>query len=162
MDEQCGESPKDFDDQVKAKVLQWVRSTTLRLTLLRMAVVRVLEAAADPLSAEAVYRQLGAQGKELSLATTYRILKDLEAAGLLRREMHQDTLGMRSLYSIKLDESRPKICYFECDICKVKRRLPAPALIDQLANAAGHQGFHAQHEMVVIVRCADCTRDAAV
>lgn len=121
-----------------------------------MAVVQVMEQARDPVSAETVYRQLGEQGKTLSLATTYRILKELEANGLLRRDVHQDALGSRSLYSVRIGEQPPKACYFQCDVCHVKRRLPAPALIDQLVSAASHEGFHTQRELVIVVRCTKC------
>jgi Fur family ferric uptake transcriptional regulator len=149
-------SAQPVNQPVHLRVQQWMRSTPLRLTVIRLAVVRVLEQAADPLSAETIYRLLCGQGSSISLATTYRVLKELEASGLVGRVLHHDALGTRSFYAIHVGTQRPRACYFQCDLCGVRRRLPAPTLIDQLVNAASHEGYQAQAELVVIARCPDC------
>lgn len=143
-------------EAIKHTVRLWREKTHLRLTVLRRAVVSVMEQVSSPISAETVYRQMTAQGQELSLATTYRILKELEADGLLGRTMYHDALGARSLYAVRTGQQRPRHCFFECDICHTRRPLSAPALIDQLINAASHDGFQVQRELVVLMRCSSC------
>ncbi|MHA4870933.1 Fur family transcriptional regulator [Duganella sp. PWIR1] len=143
------------------RVAQWMRKTPLRLTVMRLSVVRVLEGAADPLSAEMVHRLLSEQECAISLATTYRVLKELENSGLVRRDMHVDALGSRSFYAIQLETPQQRDCYLQCDLCGHRHRLSAPSLVDQLVNALTHEGYQPSAELVVVGRCAACREVAA-
>jgi len=51
----------------------------------RRAIVALLEGQACALSASEIQRQLGDQGQDVSRATVYRVMEELEAIGLLQR-----------------------------------------------------------------------------
>ena len=63
-----------------------LKNAGLKVTLPRLSVLEVLEKA-DPhhLSAEDVYKQLLESGRDVGLATVYRVLTQFEAAGLVTR-----------------------------------------------------------------------------
>ena len=75
-----------------------LRSAGLRVTASRIAVLSILEAS-DPhhVSAEDVYRALLDRGTDIGLATIYRVLTQLEAAGFVTRH-HFD--GGQALFEL--------------------------------------------------------------
>lgn len=155
----CAIPPEWDHDPVGQRVQQWLRQTSLRLTIGRMAVVRVLVQAQGPVDAESVQRGMAEQGNSTSLATVYRILKELEQHALVEREWHHNSLGTRSCYLIKLGPQRKRACYFHCDVCGRRRKLAEPALANQLAAAAEHEGYDVRQELVVVSRCAACIKN---
>lgn len=65
---------------------QDLRRVGLKVTLPRMKILEILEAAVQPhLSAEDIYRILLDSKEEIGLATIYRVLTQFETAGLVER-----------------------------------------------------------------------------
>ena len=65
---------------------QELRNAGLKVTLPRLKVLEILEAAGDRhYSAEDIYKDLLVSGEEIGLATVYRVLTQFEAAGLVTR-----------------------------------------------------------------------------
>ena len=65
---------------------QDLRRVGLKVTLPRMKILEILEAAVQPhLSAEDIYRILLDSKEEIGLATIYRVLTKFETAGLVER-----------------------------------------------------------------------------
>ena len=63
-----------------------LKKAGLSTTLPRLKILQYLESAKQRhLSAEEIYRGLGAAGEEIGLATVYRVLHQFETAGLVRR-----------------------------------------------------------------------------
>ncbi|WP_195763580.1 Fur family transcriptional regulator [Duganella guangzhouensis] len=151
-------SPEVRDDAVTLQVQAWLRKTSLRMTVARMAVVQVLACAGAPVDAASVQRALLANGGDASLATVYRILKELEQHALVEREWHHTALGTHSCYQIRSGPERKRNCYFECDVCGRRRKVAEPALANQLVAAAGHEGYSPLQELIVISRCSACIK----
>ena len=68
-----------------------LRKVGLKVTLPRLKILKILESA-DPhhMSAENVYRKLVEMGKDVGLATVYRVLTQFEAARLVKRHNFED------------------------------------------------------------------------
>ncbi|MEM9257136.1 MAG: ferric iron uptake transcriptional regulator [Pseudomonadota bacterium] len=67
---------------------QELRKAGLKVTLPRIKILQILEAADDGtqhMSAEDVYRSLISAGEDVGLATVYRVLTQFETAGLVTR-----------------------------------------------------------------------------
>lgn len=63
-----------------------LRKAGLKVTLPRVKILQILEAAEQPhMSAEDVYKALMEAGEEVGLATVYRVLTQFESAGLVER-----------------------------------------------------------------------------
>lgn len=63
-----------------------LRKAGLKVTLPRVKILQILEAAQQPhMSAEDVYKALIEADEEVGLATVYRVLTQFEAAGLVER-----------------------------------------------------------------------------
>lgn len=63
-----------------------LRKAGLKVTLPRVKILQILEAAAEPhMSAEDVYKALMEADEEVGLATVYRVLTQFESAGLVER-----------------------------------------------------------------------------
>jgi len=69
------------------RILQRLRTTGLRPTMARIGVLQVIEAASPAaVCAEEVFRRMMLRGTRASMGTVYRVIHQLEAAGLLLRE----------------------------------------------------------------------------
>ncbi len=63
-----------------------LRKAGLKVTLPRVKILQILEAAKEPhMSAEDVYKALMEANEEVGLATVYRVLTQFESAGLVER-----------------------------------------------------------------------------
>ncbi len=63
-----------------------LRKAGLKVTLPRVKILQILEAAAEPhMSAEDVYKALMEADEDVGLATVYRVLTQFESAGLVER-----------------------------------------------------------------------------
>ena len=63
-----------------------IKNAGLKVTLPRMKILELLENSADRhLKAEDIYKMLLDSGEEIALATVYRVLTQLESAGLVTR-----------------------------------------------------------------------------
>jgi Fur family ferric uptake transcriptional regulator len=63
-----------------------LRKAGLKVTLPRVKILQILEAASEPhMSAEDVYKALMEADEDVGLATVYRVLTQFESAGLVER-----------------------------------------------------------------------------
>lgn len=82
-------------------VLQRLRAAGLTPTIARIGMLQVLKAAAPRcLSAEDLFHQMLLRGTRVSVGTIYRVLHQLDGAGLLRREWSRQR---KALYGFKPD-----------------------------------------------------------
>lgn len=65
---------------------QELRNAGLKVTAPRMMVLHILDQSKEPhMSAEDIYRILLEQGRDVGIATVYRVLAQFEGAGLVKR-----------------------------------------------------------------------------
>lgn len=147
-------------DPVEERIREWMRSTPLRLTQTRLDVVRALQRAARPVNAEGVFRAAQANGADVGIATIYRILRQLEQEGLVRREVLPHAPA-KACYVIRVHEEQAQ-CSFACAACGRRSRIDDPALIAMVEELARRHGFVACGEQLLRGRCQDCGRDGAV
>ena len=77
---------------------QDLRKAGLKVTLPRMKILEILETSTEPhLSAEDIYRILMDSDEDIGLATVYRVLTQLESAGLVIRHHFEGGQGMFEL-----------------------------------------------------------------
>lgn len=62
-----------------------LKKAGLKITLPRVKILEIMEKTKEHLSAEEIYKILLELGEEIGLATVYRVLTQLEAAGLVAR-----------------------------------------------------------------------------
>jgi Fur family transcriptional regulator, ferric uptake regulator len=62
-----------------------LKKAGLKVTLPRVKILEIMENTKEHLSAEEIYKTLLDSGEEIGLATVYRVLTQLEAAGLVAR-----------------------------------------------------------------------------
>lgn len=62
-----------------------LKKAGLKVTLPRVKILEIMEQTKEHLSAEEIYKTLHEAGEEVGLATVYRVLTQLEAAGLVAR-----------------------------------------------------------------------------
>ncbi len=79
-----------------------LRRAGLKVTVPRRKVLKVMEGSSTRhLSAEDIYRQLLAANEDVGLPTVYRVLAQLEAAGLVIRHYFADGLAVFELGSAR-------------------------------------------------------------
>ncbi|MCI0749314.1 MAG: ferric iron uptake transcriptional regulator [Nevskiales bacterium] len=89
-----------------------LRSAGLKVTLPRLKILEMLEhSAARHLSAEDLYRMLLEQGRDVGLATVYRVLTQFEAAGLVKR--HHFESG-HAVFELKRGQHHDHIVCLRC------------------------------------------------
>lgn len=151
-DAPSGEPPGDNGLEVR----RWLRQAQVRPTALRIMVIRTLLAAPQPLPAEALHRHLHGLGETLCVASVYRVLRELEAGGLLARDIHKTRIGTKSLYRVA-NSGRPATRYtMACPHCARRRPLSDALLVNQLSNAALGEGFHLPAEITLSLPCVRC------
>jgi Fur family ferric uptake transcriptional regulator len=95
---------------------QELKSVGLKVTLPRVKILQILEAAEDDarhMSAEDVYQALRDAGEDVGLATVYRVLTQFENAGLVTRHNFTDPTGrsVRSVFELdKGDHHDHMVC----------------------------------------------------
>lgn len=91
-----------------------LKNLGLKATLARLWVLDIFRHGADRhLAAEEVYRQLHDQGRGTSLATVYRVLAQLEQAGLLR---HQRFAAGKAVYELDDGEHHDHLICTRCGL----------------------------------------------
>ena len=91
---------------------QDLKDAGLKVTLPRMKILEILESSdTRHMSAEEVYKQLIETGKDIGMATVYRVLTQFEAAGLVAR--HNFESG-HSVYEINQGHHHDHILCIRC------------------------------------------------
>jgi Fur family ferric uptake transcriptional regulator len=138
------------------RVQEWLRNSPLRITKARSAVAEVLLRQTEPISAEVVFRQLIGDEHNISLGSVYRILKQMEDEGLVLRDRHVTSGGIKAIYSIQSDTAHNRRYMFRCDVCGRQQRIADAILAGQLVNVAALEGFALPEEILIPARCRDC------
>lgn len=156
--------PKEREaDLQEAPALARLRDLRLRPTMARIAILQVMEmAAAEPLSAEDVLRQLLLRNIRTGLASVYRILREFEEHGILRREYRPSRNGAKTLHRLvqqHIDRSKDRLMCTECGGTVV---LDEPEWRERLRQLAQDQGLAlAGGPLVIQTICASCSLKAA-
>jgi len=129
-----------------------LKSAGLKATLPRVKVLEVIRGSqARHLSAEEVYRRLLAQGSDLGLATIYRVLAQLEGAGLLSRNVFD---GGKAVYEI--NEGSPHD-HLICLSCGRVDEFTSAAVQAQQRAVAAERGYQlAGRGLVLYGHCPGC------
>lgn len=138
------------------RVQEWIRNSPLRITRARSALAAVLLRQSKPVGAEVVFRLLFEDGENISLGSVYRILKQMEDDGLVLRDRHVTSNGVKAIYSIRSDEAQSRRYLFHCTVCGRQQRIADAVLAGQLANVAALEGFELADEIAIPTRCRDC------
>lgn len=129
----------------------------LKATRPRLRVLEVFEPGTPQhLSAEEVYRRVVAAGAEVGVASIYRILAQLEAAGLLRRHFVE---GAAAVYEVNDGQRHDRLVCVECGrVAEFKDR----ALLTRQNKVATEHGYELDDEPLLLRgRCQACLRRRA-
>lgn len=134
-----------------------LRNSGLKATLPRIKVLDVLRhSETRHMTVEDIYRRLGDQGADIGLATVYRVVAQLEAAGILAR--HSFDAG-RAVY--ELDHGRHHD-HLICVACGRVEEFNDPTIEARQQVVAAEKGFAlAEHRLTLYGRCAACRTDLA-
>lgn len=126
-----------------------LKTAGLKTTLPRVKIIEVLEQSeSGHLSAEDIYRVLREKGEQIGLATIYRVLTQLETAGILRRQRFGDA---QAKFEIETGEHHDHII---CVKCGKVVEFHAKLIEDEQRKVALDNGFKIKgHEMVLYGIC---------
>ena len=131
-----------------------LRKAGLKVTVPRTKVLAVLEqhsaGGQRHLSAEDVYKALLDAGEDIGLATVYRVLTQLEEAGLLRRHHFE---GGQSMF--ELDEEPHD--HIVCVDCGAIEEFHDPVVAERQRRIAAERGYEiADQALVIYGLCRNC------
>jgi Fur family transcriptional regulator, ferric uptake regulator len=137
-------------DSTLEGVDRYLRAAGLRPTRGRVAVLDELSREADDATAQAIHRRLAVRPKPVGLATVYRALHDLAAAGVIDALPH----GAETCY---------RLCgaghhhHLVCSECHRVVELTDCRLGGWLARASAAEGFLVtDHTLEAVGLCASC------
>jgi len=133
-----------------------IKQAGLKVTLPRMKILEILEASGEGvvprhLRAEDVYRTLLARGEEIGLATVYRVLTQLEAAGLVCRRNFE---GGQAVFELDRGDHHDHLVCMKCG--QVVEFLDEVIEARQQAIAAAHGYTLEDHSLVIHGLCPAC------
>lgn len=133
---------------------QDLKSVGLKATLPRRLVLDLVRASSERhLSAEDVYRLLLKQGSDVGLATVYRVLSQLESAGLLSRNVFESG---KALYEVNEGGDHDHLVCLGCGRVDEFRNEAIEALRQDVA--ATHNYRLTRHRLALYGYCPDCAR----
>ena len=131
-----------------------LKNLGLKATLARLWVLDIFRHGDQRhLAAEEVYRQLHDQGRGTSLATVYRVLAQLEQAGLLR---HQRFAAGKAVYELDDGEHHDHLICLQCGRVDEFSNDHIEALQHQVAQAHGYR--LADHRLALYGHCSACSQ----
>lgn len=148
--------PSHHESAQQLRVQEWMRKSPLRVTRARASVAAVLLEQTQPISAEVVFRCLLEIGEDVSLGSVYRILKQMEEDGLVLRDRHVSSGGVKAAYSIAGTPVPGRSYVLRCDVCQRQQRIANAVLAAQLASVAALEGYALDTDIVIPARCRDC------
>lgn len=130
-----------------------LKDSGLKATLPRLKVLEVIRSSASRhLSAEDIYRRLVKQGTEVSLGTVYRVLTQLEAAGLLLRNVFDSG---KAIFEINEGGHHDHLICLACGrVDEFKDQMTESR---QRAIATAHGFQLTEHRLVLYGLCAKCS-----
>ncbi|HZG86521.1 peroxide-responsive transcriptional repressor PerR [Paenibacillus sp.] len=135
--------------------LEKLKSTGVRMTPQRYAILSFLLQSMTHPTADEIYRALADRFPSMSVATVYNNLKVFIEAGLVRELTYGDD-------SSRFDADMSDHYHCICERCGKIADFEYPPLTDIEVAAAKHTGFHVQgHRMEVYGICPECAKAAA-
>lgn len=152
----------NYADQGDSRIFERLRAVQLRPTSARICVLQLLGGSGQlSLNAEEIYQQLQDASIAISLGTIYRVLKELEALGLLLREREDSASGNKARYWIKPEHAEEGSCYLICRVCERKVLVQDEALMQQLSLVAQAHGMQVGGNVVSMqMYCSHCRHQA--
>lgn len=92
------------------EIQQKLRQSNLKITQARVSVFKVLSDQNVPLTAKQIYQQLYLNHQQISLSTIYRVVTDLERAGLLRQKLN----GRDEAHYVLINKSEAECLNIHC------------------------------------------------
>jgi len=137
------------------KYREFLASKGLRMTRERAIVVEEIFSSHEHFDAEQLIERLAhSRDKRVSRSTTYRALKNLEEAGLIRKVARQDN---REIY--EHDYGYPQHDHLICRRCGTLIEFHNEAINDVLEEVAQRHGFRMEgHRLEVSGLCDRCSR----
>lgn len=131
---------------------QELRSHGLKSTLPRLRVLELFQTSAERhLSADEVYRTLNSNSEDIGLTTIYRVLSQLEAAGLLTRTGFQPE---RAVY--ELNDGRHHD-HLVCSECGHVEEFEESIIEKRQHEVAADRGFRlVEHALYIYGICRKC------
>nr|WP_314634915.1 transcriptional repressor [uncultured Janthinobacterium sp.] len=153
---------QDIQTQDSGRVVERLRAVRLRPTSARICILQVLAGTQrQAMNAESIYQQLQHIGIAVSLGTIYRVLKEMEGAGLLLREREASASGNKARYLIKPDHVEADSCYLVCRVCERSVLVQDAPLVDHLRQAAAAHGMAIGANVISVqMRCGHCAEEA--
>lgn len=131
-----------------------LKSVGLKVTLPRMRILEIIRTSESRhLSAEDVYRRLLDQGSDMGLGTVYRVLSQLEGAGLLSRNVFD---GGKAVFEINLGKHHDHLICLTCGRVDEFSNEVIEMLQRQIAAEQGYE--LADHRLALYGHCAACVR----
>lgn len=129
-----------------------LRSVGLKATLPRMQVMEIFrQSPSRHLHAEDIYRRLGEQKAEVGLATVYRVLSQLEGAGLLLRQTFESG---KAVYELNEGPHHDHLICLQCGRVDEFSNPHIEALQHEVAQNLGYR--LAEHRMSLYGHCGGC------
>lgn len=151
-----------WGDPAERRALVWLDQSVGRLTRSRIVIARALLGESRPPTAELLYRRLIEWGEDISLASVYRILKQWEETGKVRREWQLGSSGNKAVYVLGGDLAPTPACVFRCTLCGRRQPIADADVASLLAQACRQQRFRPASELVIPVQCDCCGGGQAV
>lgn len=131
---------------------QELKQAGLKVTLPRVKILQLLEAAENPhMSAEDVYQSLIQAGEEVGLATVYRVLTQFEAAGLIKRHNFADDHAVFEL------NQKSHHDHLVCVKCGKVQEFVDDIIEEQQCKIAKRADFEmTDHSLNIYGICAEC------
>lgn len=129
-----------------------LKEAGLKATLPRMHILQIIRSSESRhLSAEDVYHRILSQGLDVGLATVYRVLAQLEGAGLLSRNVFD---GGKAVFEINEGHHHDHLICLECGRVDEFHNEAIEKLQSEVAAAQGYE--LADHRLALYGYCAAC------
>ncbi|MDR0237182.1 transcriptional repressor [Acinetobacter sp.] len=100
------------------EIQQKLRNANLKITQARVIVFRALSEQKTQLTAKQIYQQLYLNNQQISLSTIYRVVSDLEKAGLVTQNLN----GRDEAKYTLVDPSEAEFLNIQCtDLAKINK-----------------------------------------
>lgn len=135
-----------------------LRELGLRVTTGRLRVLQTVEhASTRGMGVEQVYHELVRSGKPLSLASVYRIMKDLTEEGIFSRSWSGEADDIKYAYWLRSEADAGGDNKIVCGRCQRTVRIDNPALENDILRQAQKGGLTpGSLQFTIQVTCMEC------
>ncbi|MGC4028583.1 MAG: transcriptional repressor [Steroidobacteraceae bacterium] len=141
-------------------IVNQLRLARLRPTANRISVVGAIERMRGRFTVEDIYRQILDSDITTSIGTIYRVLADLEAAGILRRDWVSSLGSPKAMFTIVHPAHSPEQPRLVCRSCGCNCAIADAATLELLERFLGREGPDSPARRMVIEadECANCRK----